>query len=47
MSDEFKAIDLVQDDPMAISVEIANCIIKKTLVDQGSSADILFWNTFK
>nr|KYP44308.1 Transposon Ty3-G Gag-Pol polyprotein [Cajanus cajan] len=36
-----------QDDPMVISVEIHNCIVKKTLVDQGSSADILYWNTFK
>ncbi|KAL2956849.1 hypothetical protein AAZX31_18G110600, partial [Glycine max] len=26
---------------------IVNCIIKKTLVDQWSSTDILFWNTFK
>nr|KYP45835.1 Uncharacterized protein K02A2.6 [Cajanus cajan] len=36
-----------QDDPMVISVEIHNCIVKKTLIDQGSSADILYWNTFK
>ncbi|XP_020230719.1 uncharacterized protein LOC109811380 [Cajanus cajan] len=43
----FQGIDPVQDDPMVISVEIHNCIIKKTLVDQGSSADILYWNTFK
>lgn len=46
-SDHFKVIDLVQDDPYGYSVEIANCIIKKSLVDQGSSTDILFWNTFK
>nr|KYP44698.1 Retrovirus-related Pol polyprotein from transposon 297 family [Cajanus cajan] len=32
---------------MVISVEIHNCIVKKTLIDQGSSADILYWNTFK
>nr|KYP51830.1 hypothetical protein KK1_026353 [Cajanus cajan] len=32
---------------MVISVEIHNCIVRKTLVDQGSSADILYWNTFK
>nr|KYP40725.1 hypothetical protein KK1_037943 [Cajanus cajan] len=31
---------------MVISVEMHNCIVKKTLVDQGSSADILYWNTF-
>ncbi|XP_020238619.1 uncharacterized protein LOC109817702 [Cajanus cajan] len=45
--DNFKGIDPDQDDPMVISVEIHNCIVRKTLVDQGSSADILYWNTFK
>ncbi|XP_020239392.1 uncharacterized protein LOC109818356 [Cajanus cajan] len=44
--EDFKGIDPVQDDPMLISVEIRNCIVKKTLIDQGSSADILYWNTF-
>ena len=32
---------------MLSSVDIANCIIKMTLADQGSSTDILFWNTLK
>lgn len=32
---------------MVISVELANCIIMKTLVDQESLTGILFWNTFK
>ncbi|XP_020220974.1 uncharacterized protein LOC109803701 [Cajanus cajan] len=44
---DFHGIDPVQDDPMVISVEINNCIVKKTLVDQGSSADILYWKTFE
>ncbi|XP_020207927.1 uncharacterized protein LOC109792885 [Cajanus cajan] len=44
---DFRGVDPVQDDPMVISVEMHNCIVKKTLVDQGSSADILYWNTFK
>nr|KYP34527.1 hypothetical protein KK1_044506 [Cajanus cajan] len=44
---DFQGIDSIQDDPMVISVEIRNCIVKKTLIDQGSSADILYWNTFK
>ncbi|XP_020209660.1 uncharacterized protein LOC109794625, partial [Cajanus cajan] len=43
---DFRGIDPVQDDPMIISIEMHNCILKKTLVDQGSSADILYWNTF-
>nr|KYP31609.1 hypothetical protein KK1_047978 [Cajanus cajan] len=45
--DDFKGIDPDQDDLMVISVKIHNCIVRKTLVDQGSSADILYWNTFK
>ncbi|XP_020209097.1 uncharacterized protein LOC109794042, partial [Cajanus cajan] len=43
---DFRGVDPVQDDPMLISVEVHNCIVKKTLVDQGSSVDILYWNTF-
>ncbi|XP_020204903.1 uncharacterized protein LOC109790199 [Cajanus cajan] len=39
---DFKRVDPMQDDPMVISVEINNCVVKKTLVDQGSSADILY-----
>lgn len=45
--EDFKAIDAEQNDPMVISVEIANYIVRKTLIDQGSSADILYWKTFK
>ncbi|XP_027351113.1 uncharacterized protein LOC113862197 [Abrus precatorius] len=32
---------------MVISVDILNCSVRKTLIDQGSSTDILYWNTFK
>ncbi|XP_027337121.1 uncharacterized protein LOC113850777 [Abrus precatorius] len=32
---------------MVISVDILNCTVRKTLIDQGSLADILYWNTFK
>ncbi|XP_027357176.1 uncharacterized protein LOC113866547 [Abrus precatorius] len=38
---------LWQNDPMVINVDILNCTIRKTLIDQGSSFDILYWNTFK
>nr|KYP38970.1 hypothetical protein KK1_039757 [Cajanus cajan] len=47
MEADFKGIDPIQDDPMVISVEIYNYIVRKTLVDQGSSTDILYLNTFK
>lgn len=30
-----------------ISVEITNCIVKKTLIGQGISVDMSFLNTFK
>ncbi|XP_027351177.1 uncharacterized protein LOC113862287 [Abrus precatorius] len=43
----FQCVDPVQDDPMVVSVDILNCTIQKTLINQGSSADILYWNTFK
>ncbi|XP_020205604.1 uncharacterized protein LOC109790783 [Cajanus cajan] len=39
---DFQGVDPVQDDPMVISVEINNCLVEKTLVDQGSSTDILY-----
>jgi len=32
---------------MVIAVEVANCEVRKTLVDQGSSVDVLYWKTFK
>ena len=45
--DDFKGVDPSQDDQMVISVDIDNFTIMKTLVDQGSSVDILYWKTFK
>jgi len=44
---DFKAIDPKQDDPMVITVAIDEFAVMKTLVDQGSSVDILYWKTFK
>jgi len=32
---------------MVIAVDIDRFTIRKTLVDQGSSVDILYWKTFK
>jgi len=45
--DDFTTIDLTQNDPMVIIMEIDKFVITKVLVDQGSSVDILYWKTFK
>lgn len=43
---DFKALDPEQDDLMVITIEIENFAVRKTLVDQGRSVDILYWKTF-
>jgi len=45
--DDFKGVYPSKDDPMVISVDINKFTIMKTLVDQGSYVDILYWKTFK
>jgi len=37
-----KDIDPNQDDPTVITIEIEDFVVMKTLVDQGSSVDILY-----
>jgi len=44
---DFKRIDTRQDDPMVITVDLTNSEIRKMLVDQDSSVDVLYWRTFK
>jgi len=46
IDDDFIAIHVAQDDPMAVIVEIEKFAIAKVLVDQGNSVDILYWRTF-
>ncbi|RDX63382.1 hypothetical protein CR513_58196, partial [Mucuna pruriens] len=44
---DFVEVDPKQNDPMVITIEVANFIMKKALIDQRSSADILYMSTFK
>lgn len=44
---DFKGINPVNwDDPMIISIVIANFMVLKVLLDQDNSKDILCWKTF-
>jgi len=44
---DFKAINPInQDDLMVVSIVIANFMVAKVLIDQGSSIDIPYWKTF-
>jgi len=45
--DDFKIIDTKHIDSMVVTIEVTNFVIMKTLIDQGSSVDILYWKTFK
>jgi hypothetical protein len=44
---DFKLKSIDHNDAMVIEVNIAGWVIEKVLVDNGSSADILFIKTFK
>nr|KYP34774.1 hypothetical protein KK1_044222 [Cajanus cajan] len=43
--DDYTGVSPNQNDPMVIAVEVANWEVHKTLIDQGSSVDVLYWPT--
>ncbi|RDX83725.1 hypothetical protein CR513_35327, partial [Mucuna pruriens] len=44
---DFVGTDPKQNDPMIITVEVANFDVKKVLIDQGSLTKILYMSTFR
>lgn len=45
--EDFHAPDLEQDDPMVITVEIAQYEVSKVFIYQRSFVNILYWKTFQ
>ncbi|XP_026451410.1 uncharacterized protein LOC113351680 [Papaver somniferum] len=48
----FEAEDIAEDmedhnDPLVLTLPVAGCNIKKVLIDEGSSVNVLFYDTFK
>ncbi|XP_016185471.1 uncharacterized protein LOC107627125 [Arachis ipaensis] len=46
-STDFNRTDANYDDPVVISVQLGDLIVRKVLLDPGSSADVLFFTTFE
>ncbi|XP_072056333.1 uncharacterized protein [Arachis hypogaea] len=44
---DFCARDANLDDPVVISIQLGDLIVRKVLLDPGSSADVLFFTTFE
>nr|XP_025640917.1 uncharacterized protein LOC112735606 [Arachis hypogaea] len=43
---DFKSASPNLDDPVVISIQAGKLLVRKTLLDPGSSADVLFYSTF-
>ncbi|XP_056688460.1 uncharacterized protein [Spinacia oleracea] len=45
--EEHRGIIFPHDDPLVLTIDIANANVNRVLVDGGSSANIIFWEAFK
>ncbi|XP_025703987.1 uncharacterized protein [Arachis hypogaea] len=43
---DFRSASPNLDDPMVISIQVGELLVRKTLLDPGSSANVLFYSTF-
>ncbi|XP_015949800.2 uncharacterized protein LOC107474674 [Arachis duranensis] len=43
---DFRSASPNLDDPVVISIQVGELLVRKTLLDPGSSADVLFYSTF-
>ncbi|CAB4282843.1 unnamed protein product [Prunus armeniaca] len=42
-----EGIEFPHNDALVVTLRVANSMVKRVMIDGGSSADMLFWSTFK
>ena len=40
-------IEFPHNDALVVTLRVANSMVKRVMIDEGNSADVLFWSTFK
>ncbi|CAB4286862.1 unnamed protein product [Prunus armeniaca] len=44
---DMEGIEFPHNDALVVTLRFANSMVKRVMIDGGSSADVLFWSTFK